>query len=93
MCPNRKCFKLSEDLRSDRQLGVKFATLGTVTSLAGSILRVRLEGATGPRTLSVHPQSYKHLDHSYAMKVHKAQRVTVDRALVLASSHFVRHTS
>lgn len=37
------------------------------------------------RSVDVDPEKYGHLDHGYALTIHKAQGMTVDRAYVLAT--------
>ncbi len=73
-------------------MGVKNGSLGTVESLRGSVLQVRLDGEEG-RRIVVDSQHYPYLDHGYAATVYKAQGTTVDRTYVLATSHFDRHST
>lgn len=76
-------------LKNDRELGVKNGTLGTVITAGAGGLAVRLDG-TG-RPVIVTPERYDQVDHGYAMTLHKAQGVTVDRAYVLATPGMDRH--
>ncbi|MCG7357643.1 Ti-type conjugative transfer relaxase TraA [Roseomonas mucosa] len=82
-------------LRNDRGLGVKNGTLGTVEAIGGGPadprLTVRLDGPGGVRRVEVAPAEYGWIDHGYAATVHKAQSVTVERALVLATPGMDRH--
>ena len=74
--------------RNNRMLGVKNGQLGT---LAGW----RLDPRDGNLEMTVHldtgaavifnPGEYGHLDHGYAMSVHKSQGVTADNVTVLIS--------
>jgi conjugative relaxase-like TrwC/TraI family protein len=70
-------------LRNDRHLGVVNGTLGNVARKERHGLVIAT--ADGERRL---PDSYLgagHLDHAYALTVHKSQGMTVDRAFVLAT--------
>lgn len=69
-------------LRNDAQFGVKNGSTGTLEGLRGSRLTVRLDG--GER-IQVDAAQYGHIDHGYAVTVHKAQGVTVDKAYLLAT--------
>jgi len=69
-------------LRNDTQLGVKNGTTGTLEGLRGSQLSVRLDA--GER-IQVDAAQYGHIDHGYAVTVHKSQGVTVDKAYLLAT--------
>lgn len=69
-------------LRNDAQLGVKNGSTGTLEGLRGSRLTVRLDG--GER-VQVDAAQYGHIDHGYAVTVHKAQGVTVDKAYLMAT--------
>ncbi|RYF06267.1 MAG: hypothetical protein EOO40_09330, partial [Deltaproteobacteria bacterium] len=83
-------------LRNERGLGVKNGTLGTITGVQGSSLQVRVDATSAAdtgREVAFDTRDYAHIDHGYAATVHKAQGVTVDRAYVMASPHFDRHTS
>ncbi len=94
-------------LRNERGLGagpgrggvaVKNGSLGTVLAVegAGERLRVRLDGPGGTgtaREVAFPVRAYGHVEHGYAVTVHKAQGVTVDRAHVLASGHMDRHAA
>ena len=78
-------------LRNDKALGVKNGSLGTVQGIEAGVLSIKLDGAEGP--VAIDTKFYKHLEHGYASTVHKAQGSTVDRAYVLATAHFDRHTA
>jgi Ti-type conjugative transfer relaxase TraA len=91
-------------LKNERSLGVKNGSLGTVESLRDGIMQVRLDGAatgrgTAPgagereKRVTVDTRWYNHLDHGYAATVYKAQGSTVDRAYVLATPHYDRHST
>lgn len=69
-------------LRNDRRIGVLNGTAGTVERTVGHALAIRT--ADGPLVV---PKTYLeagHLAHAYALTVHKAQGLTVERAYVLA---------
>ena len=77
-------------LKNDRRLGVKNGSLGVVESVRGNTMVVQLDGGS---RLAFDVREYNHLDHGYAVTVHKAQGVTVDRAHVLASDLFDQHVA
>lgn len=79
-------------LRNERSLGVKNGTLATVESVRDGVLQVALD-IDNTRKIVVDTGVYKDIDHGYASTIHKSQGVTVDRAFVLASPHFDRHTT
>jgi Ti-type conjugative transfer relaxase TraA len=79
-------------LKNERSLGVKNGSLGTLEKIEHGILQVRMDGEED-RRIAVDSRYYSHLDHGYATTVHKAQGATVDRAFVLATPHFDRHTT
>lgn len=74
--------------RNDRELGVKNGTLGWVEHASVDALTVRTDDG---RRVTLDPVAYQHLDHGYAVTVHKSQGVTVDRSYVLATKGFDRH--
>lgn len=69
-------------LKNDSELGVKNGTLGTIERVAGDHLTVRLDDS---REVAFNAAQYGHVDHGYALTIHKEQGVTVDRAYVLAT--------
>ena len=78
-------------LRNQRTDGLLNGLRGVLTSIdpEARSLNVRLIDGTD----RVLPASYLdagHLDHGYAMTIHKAQGPTADEALVLATDDFVR---
>jgi len=75
-------------LQNDRDLGVKNGTLATVLEADKGRLVAQLDG--GP-VVTVDQARYAHIDHGYAVTLHKAQGVTVDRAYLLASGGMDRH--
>ncbi|MEO0363741.1 MAG: AAA family ATPase, partial [Pseudomonadota bacterium] len=78
--------------RNDRALGVKNGVLGTVERADARRMVVRLDGEGGEtRRVTFDPQVYRHIDHGYAVTIHKSQGATVDEAYVLASRSMDRH--
>lgn len=77
-------------LKTERDLGVKNGTLGTVEKAAPDTLAVRLDDG---RRITVDLKSYAHVDHGYAATVHKTQGMTVDRTHVLATPGLDAHAS
>ncbi|MBD4909183.1 Ti-type conjugative transfer relaxase TraA [Xanthomonas citri pv. citri] len=69
-------------LKNDRNLDVKNGTLGTVQKAEDGRLSVMLDSG---REVGFAAKDYEHIDHGYAVTVHKAQGVTVDRAYLLAT--------
>jgi Ti-type conjugative transfer relaxase TraA len=81
-------------LRNDRRLGVLNGSLGTVEKVSAQTLQVRLDGPQNePRRAVFSLADYNHLDYGYAVTVHKAQGMTVDRSFLLASSKWDRHAA
>lgn len=83
-------------LRNERQaLNVKNGTLGTIERVVNGHLTVRLDSMdkAPARCVSFDIKDYNHIDHGYAATVYKAQGITVDRAHVLASQYFDRHST
>ena len=80
-------------LRSDRNLGVKNGTLGTIEQLQDGkmVVTLRDEGQDEGRRVSFDTRQYEALDHGYAATVHKAQGVTVDKSYVLGSELYDRN--
>ena len=67
---------------------MKNGTLATVEQAEPGQLVVRIDN--GAR-VSIDQAAYAHIDHGYAVTLHKAQGATVDRAFVLASGGMDRH--
>jgi Ti-type conjugative transfer relaxase TraA len=81
-------------LRNERSLGVRNGTLGTIASITGARLGIRLDDGGGHgREVVVELKDYAHLEHGYASTIHKAQGITVNEAHVLATPHMDRHGS
>lgn len=79
---------------NNRDMGVFNGTLGTVERVESGRLTVRLDsdkGIGGGAAVEVDTALYRNFDHGYAMTVHKAQGVTVDRAFVQASPTMDSH--
>ncbi len=73
--------------RNDSNLGVRNGMLGTVSSIDGGQLSIRVdsEGNEDRQTVTVSPSQFSHVDHGYAVTIHRAQGCTVDRSFVLTS--------
>lgn len=69
-------------LRNNHDLDVKNATVGEILKVDERIMRVQL--ADGSERVINHATHYNHVDHGYALTVHKSQGATVDRAHVVA---------
>ncbi|HEX3946148.1 MAG TPA: MobF family relaxase, partial [Acidimicrobiales bacterium] len=75
-------------LRNDRLLDVVNGTRGRVSAVEDGTVMLDTDG--GPRRLPFAYGLAGHLDHGYAVTVHKAQGMTVDRAFVLATDSLTR---
>ena len=73
---------------ADQEVQVKNGTVATVLSAVRDRVEVQLDDG---RQLAFNPQEYKSIDHGYAMTMHKAQGVTVDRSYVYATRSMDRH--
>lgn len=78
--------------RNDRELGVKNGSLGTVGYVDPLRMTVRMDGDEA-KPVIVDFAQYGHVDHAYAVTVHKSQGATVDRSYVLASKLFDASTA
>ena len=69
-------------LRNDKRLGVANGDVGEVvrTDPERGTVAVKVHG----RTVRVNTREYAHLDHAYALTVHKSQGQTVDRVIYAA---------
>ena len=77
-------------LRNERELGVKNGSLGTLQSVNAQRMAVMLDD---DRSVAFETKNYAHIDHGYAVTIHKSQGVTVDRAYVLATPGMDQHSS
>ena len=84
---DRVCF-----LENDNLLKVKNGTLGTIEIMEKGQAVIRLDGPDHRRVV-VDFDRYNNIDHGYAATLHKSQGATVDRAHVLASKLYDRHTT
>ena len=81
-------------LKNNQALGVCNGTLGTIEEVDKKQATIRLDGDNAAHSIvTVNFKDYAHLDYGYAATVYKAQGVTVDRAHVLASPYFDRHST
>lgn len=78
-------------LKNDKHLNVQNGALGTIESIVGNHFRIKVND--DDRIVGLDIRHYKHLDHGYAATIYKAQGVTVNKAYVLASTYFDRHST
>lgn len=71
-----------ERFTSDKSVGVKNGSLGTIISFEKDHLTVKLDDG---RMVKTNTKDYAHFTHGYAMSIHKSEGSTFDRAYVLAS--------
>jgi len=77
-------------LKNERSMGVKNGTLGTVESASAVRMAVQLDDG---RSVAFDIKDYAQIDHGYAATIHKAQGMTVDRTLVLATPGMDSHSA
>ena len=70
-------------LQNDNRLGVKNGQTGIIDRIDGHKLTV----TSGEKKLEIDLNQYKKIDHGYAMTTHKAQGITVGRALIHMDSN------
>ena len=81
-------------LRNDYDLDVRNGSLATVTKVHPRRGDVTIRTDSGAaRRLTAEYLNAGHLDHGYAITIHKAQGITVDRAFVLGSEDLYRELS
>jgi len=68
-------------LRNNRRLGLLNGTLGTITGIDDHSLTI--DTTRGARNVPEHYLADGHLDHAYALSIHKAQGMTCDHAFLL----------
>jgi Ti-type conjugative transfer relaxase TraA len=81
-------------LRNDRSLGVKNGILGTIETIDGKQVTVKLDRDDlngNSKVVTFNLEQYNHIAHGYAATIHKAQGVTVDQSYILASKHLDSH--
>jgi hypothetical protein len=80
-------------LRNDRKLGVRNGTRATITAVDADARTVTIR--TDQNSTHTLPATYLdagHLRHGYALTVHKAQGLTVDRCLLLGTDRLDQQT-
>jgi Ti-type conjugative transfer relaxase TraA len=77
-------------LRNERGLGVKNGTLGTIEQVNAQSMSVQTNDG---RSVQFDLKDYNRIDHGYAVTIHKAQGMTVDRTHVLATPEMDAHGS
>jgi Ti-type conjugative transfer relaxase TraA len=77
-------------LQNERSLGVKNGTLGTIEQVSEQSLTVQTDDG---RSVHFDLKDYNRIDHGYAVTIHKAQGMTVDRTHVLATPGMDAHSS
>jgi len=77
-------------LQNERGFGVKNGTLGTIEQVSAQSMTVRTNDG---RNVAFDLKDYNKIDHGYAVTVHKAQGMTVDRTHVLATPGMDAHGS
>jgi len=77
-------------LQNERSLSVKNGTLGTIERVSAQSMTVRVDDG---RSVGFDLKDYNRIDHGYAVTIHKAQGMTVDRTHVLATPGMDAHGS
>jgi hypothetical protein len=74
-------------------LGVRNGSMGTVRMVSEDRLAVELDGEGKKRTVTFSMERYRHVDHGYAVTIHKSQGATVDKTWVLASKYLNKNAA
>lgn len=65
-------------LQNDNKLGVRNGQTGLASKIEGNIITIN----SNSKEIIINTEQYNKIDHGYAMTAHKAQGITVDRALI-----------
>ncbi|MDJ0827425.1 MAG: AAA family ATPase [Rhodobacter sp.] len=79
--------------RNNATLGVRNGMLGTVQAISDDRLVIALDADAGGerRRLTISPKHYPHIDHGFAVSIHRAQGCTVDQSFILSSRTMDEH--
>ncbi|MBO6675275.1 MAG: AAA family ATPase [Rhizobiales bacterium] len=74
--------------RNDKELGVRNGMLGTVTGIDSNRVSAKIDcdDHESQKSITTPRSRFRHIDHGYAVTIHRAQGCTVDRSFVLSSS-------
>jgi len=73
--------------RNDQNLGVRNGMLATVEKISKKQIIVQLDNENNENTkrVTLFPSQFPHIDHGYAVTIHRSQGSTVVRSFVLSS--------
>jgi len=78
--------------RNDATLGVRNGMLGTIKKMDGDELGLAIDNdGSIVRSVTLSTSHFPHIEHGFAVSIHRAQGCTVDHSFVLSSTTLDRH--